>query len=656
MLRLRSSDGELFEVDMELARSSATIRTMLEDQGIEHHQDQEVVQLPAVNSALLRKVIQWSTQNSSLAGHKDQSHPNREPLVVQEAVSISRPSLNRMNVLSTCAGGLHSSSSSSLRRSTTVQPGSNTANGDAIIGGEAFPFARSKQQHNNFSGGSNLNSNSSGSGNNSASVVVPSSSLLMSPNQQQLLQNTTALTSNCSAQLKSDAISDNGGNCAIEAASNANILSSPAAAAAASAATEEGLGFKPSPEILFLVREQAKTFSALNSICKRLKSLETSVCDMKRNVSQLNSNRSSKSASIELAEANCSAKGATSSSNPLVLSDDSGGEYSRTTNGTNVDDDELLSLLDQIAKCSQQIQQQAHGSQQQYLVLNSLTNGVQNSSTPIHHQNHHRSSNGPVQSAMNALYNNTTESSLLGSTRQLTLVPSMVSGREGLKLHHVHLPTAPPQTLAAPPLLQNPLNPSISRQLQRTNQNSSAGNHNPSSLSALLDPSVDRFLSTLQNELTFGENPSPSDKDHHISPDGSTLMGAAAASSSSNALISTPYSPYASPMAGALSCSFPAAASSSSLSPSSQLHPNHHQQSQQHLFNHPPSAASSSASVAADNWRIERFRQIVRQREQEEAESQMILADQWLASQLKKSAAVQQPPPPPQQSQRHHQH
>ena len=68
-IRLQSSDGETFPVDVEIARKSITIRTMLEDLGMEDQDDDEVVPLPNVNAAILKKVIDWSTY------HKDDPAP-----------------------------------------------------------------------------------------------------------------------------------------------------------------------------------------------------------------------------------------------------------------------------------------------------------------------------------------------------------------------------------------------------------------------------------------------------------------------------------------------------------------------------------------------------------------------------------------------------
>ena len=67
-IMLQSSDGEIFEVDVEIAKQSVTIKTMLEDLGMDYEGDDDPVPLPNVNAAILRKVIQWCTH------HKDDPH------------------------------------------------------------------------------------------------------------------------------------------------------------------------------------------------------------------------------------------------------------------------------------------------------------------------------------------------------------------------------------------------------------------------------------------------------------------------------------------------------------------------------------------------------------------------------------------------------
>lgn len=60
VIKLQSLDGEVFEVDVEIAKQSVTIKTMLEDLGVDEDDD-EPVPLPNVNAAILKKVIQWCT-------------------------------------------------------------------------------------------------------------------------------------------------------------------------------------------------------------------------------------------------------------------------------------------------------------------------------------------------------------------------------------------------------------------------------------------------------------------------------------------------------------------------------------------------------------------------------------------------------------------
>ncbi|XP_062039044.1 S-phase kinase-associated protein 1-like [Lepus europaeus] len=68
-IKLQRSDGEIFEVDVEIAEQSVTIKTMLEDLGMDDEADDDLVPLPNVNAAILKKVIQWCTH------HKDDPPP-----------------------------------------------------------------------------------------------------------------------------------------------------------------------------------------------------------------------------------------------------------------------------------------------------------------------------------------------------------------------------------------------------------------------------------------------------------------------------------------------------------------------------------------------------------------------------------------------------
>ncbi|XP_077494481.1 S-phase kinase-associated protein 1-like [Amblyomma americanum] len=64
-MKLQSSEGQVFEVDLQTAMVSGTLRTMMEDLGDLASDADEVVPLVNVNSATLKKVLQWATY------HKD---------------------------------------------------------------------------------------------------------------------------------------------------------------------------------------------------------------------------------------------------------------------------------------------------------------------------------------------------------------------------------------------------------------------------------------------------------------------------------------------------------------------------------------------------------------------------------------------------------
>ena len=73
IIKLQSCDGEVFPVEVAIAKKSNTIRTMLEDLGMEDDAtEEEIVPLPNIDAEILKKVIQWSTY------HKDDPEPTDE--------------------------------------------------------------------------------------------------------------------------------------------------------------------------------------------------------------------------------------------------------------------------------------------------------------------------------------------------------------------------------------------------------------------------------------------------------------------------------------------------------------------------------------------------------------------------------------------------
>ncbi|XP_045154599.1 S-phase kinase-associated protein 1-like [Echinops telfairi] len=59
-IKLQSSDGEIIEVDVEIAKQSEIIKTMVEDLGMDD-EDDDPVPLPNVSAEILKKVIEWCT-------------------------------------------------------------------------------------------------------------------------------------------------------------------------------------------------------------------------------------------------------------------------------------------------------------------------------------------------------------------------------------------------------------------------------------------------------------------------------------------------------------------------------------------------------------------------------------------------------------------
>ncbi|KAB0359756.1 hypothetical protein FD754_003912 [Muntiacus muntjak] len=81
-IKLQSSDGKIFEVDVEIAKQSVTIKTTLEDLGMGDEGDDDPVPLPNVNAAILKKVIQWCTH------HKDDPPPPEDFILTANYLDI----------------------------------------------------------------------------------------------------------------------------------------------------------------------------------------------------------------------------------------------------------------------------------------------------------------------------------------------------------------------------------------------------------------------------------------------------------------------------------------------------------------------------------------------------------------------------------------
>jgi len=90
MITLRSSDGEEFEIEENVAKESQTIKHMIEDDCAE-----SVIPLPNVNSKILSKVIEYSKKHVEPSPSKSDEKTADEELKAWDAdfVKVDQPTL-----------------------------------------------------------------------------------------------------------------------------------------------------------------------------------------------------------------------------------------------------------------------------------------------------------------------------------------------------------------------------------------------------------------------------------------------------------------------------------------------------------------------------------------------------------------------------------
>lgn len=76
IIQLQSSDGEVFDVDIEVAKVSKTIKTMLEELGF-NEDEEDVIPLPNVKSNTLKLVLQWATKHKDDAPEEEENRDKR---------------------------------------------------------------------------------------------------------------------------------------------------------------------------------------------------------------------------------------------------------------------------------------------------------------------------------------------------------------------------------------------------------------------------------------------------------------------------------------------------------------------------------------------------------------------------------------------------
>lgn len=70
IIKLKSCDGVVFDVEIEVAKCSGTIKSMLEACDIEDNLN-AILPLPNVNSATLRRILMWSEYHKNDPVPKD---------------------------------------------------------------------------------------------------------------------------------------------------------------------------------------------------------------------------------------------------------------------------------------------------------------------------------------------------------------------------------------------------------------------------------------------------------------------------------------------------------------------------------------------------------------------------------------------------------
>ena len=70
VIQLVSSDGQQMPVELDIIKQSVTIKTMLEDLGIDEDYNSDPVPLPNVEGTILEKIIEWCNKHKDDARDK----------------------------------------------------------------------------------------------------------------------------------------------------------------------------------------------------------------------------------------------------------------------------------------------------------------------------------------------------------------------------------------------------------------------------------------------------------------------------------------------------------------------------------------------------------------------------------------------------------
>lgn len=330
---------------------------------------------------------------------------------------------------------------------------------------------------------------------------------------------------------------------------------------------------KLAPEIVFLIKEHAKTLETINQISKKLQEIELKVDDISQRLSKensLNSNYNHKqvnnnqndqtTSSTDSAQVqktknssnqkelnqtrllpysykdvdhlsnnhlsnNLSNNATNIIPNNQILSDDSGGEYGNKTTKTVSDDDELLSILEKITKCSHHIlhTQQAY-QQQGVAIYNSLSKPYAYSHQPQNLSSNQFNNYQFNQQQQSAALQNTTSNHCTNSHHNIQNSRNHYNHNNNADIYNLHQQQPPaPQNFyysaTNNPYFLNAKSPI--KTATSTNQQSQTmvptlkynnqiypmqpGQHTASLNELLFEPNVERFLSNL-DQLVCNED------------------------------------------------------------------------------------------------------------------------------------------------------
>lgn len=84
-IKLQSCDGEIVDVDIEVAKMSSTLRNMIEDLGLDDEDDEEVLPLRNLSKDTLVRVVEWATRHK-----EDPYQPDEDETVEVKAKDIDQ--------------------------------------------------------------------------------------------------------------------------------------------------------------------------------------------------------------------------------------------------------------------------------------------------------------------------------------------------------------------------------------------------------------------------------------------------------------------------------------------------------------------------------------------------------------------------------------